>query len=82
MTMRRAISSFPGEIRPPDTEDQTLQYHEFRTDDVQNETNFHSVATFCVMTGAKYCSVHSTTSAATNTSTTLDSTLACCIHIF
>ena len=51
----------PGEIRPPDTEDQTfIQYHEFRTDGVWNETNFHSVATFCDMTNAKYCSVHST----------------------
>jgi len=42
---------------------------------VWKETNFHSLATFCVMTGAKYCAIHSTTSAATNTSTTLDGTL-------
>ena len=70
-----------SDLRQLDTEDQTLiQYHEFRTDGVWNEANFHSLAIFCVMTGAKYCSVHSTTSAATNTSTAYG--WHSCIHMF
>ena len=47
-----------GEIRPLDTEDQTLMNSELMVFGMR--LNFHSLATFCVMTGAIQCSVHST----------------------